>query len=287
MSINNKLLEDELTEFCQSDSLSEDGVRAIIERHGAAPNNNDPSIDYKFFHSACDNESVTEGILRCLVEYFPNAVKAIGEEGRSPLHSICRDNKNVTLGMVQILIDAFPESLRHENNDGRAPLHCLCRNNDLDGESGLKILELLIMRCPESVKHTTKEDGDLPIHFAAAWQSLEFCRILIEAYPGSERITCGDDEGYLPFHLACHFNNIATAKYLYNLYPESINVATNRGAYPIHFTIAIEEKSNPATAVEIVQFLLDCDPMWYCRSIKTSFRSIGFAWRQQMIILTG
>ena len=31
----------ELTEFCQSDSLSEDGLREIIERHGCALKNND------------------------------------------------------------------------------------------------------------------------------------------------------------------------------------------------------------------------------------------------------
>jgi len=30
----------ELCEFCRSDSLSEEGLRDIIERHGCAPNNN-------------------------------------------------------------------------------------------------------------------------------------------------------------------------------------------------------------------------------------------------------
>src|SRR6056300_30006 len=122
MSIDNKLLEEELTEFCRSDSLSLDGLCEIIE-HGCTPNN-DPNINnYKFFHEACDNEKVTEGILRCLLEYFPNAIRrADEEERRLPIHNICR-NKNVTFGMVQLLIDAFPDSLRHETNNGCIPHH--------------------------------------------------------------------------------------------------------------------------------------------------------------------
>ncbi len=256
MSINTKLLE-ELTEFCRSESLSEDGLREIIERHGVAPNNNNNDINkYDFFHKACRNERITEGFIRCLLEYFPSAARHASERGRLPLHNICR-NKNVTLGMVHLLIDAYPDSLRHENNNGRAPLHVLCLNNNLDDEVGLEILKLLIMRCPESVRHATSDEGR-PIHFAAAHQSTEFCRILIEAYPGSEQIT--DGYGALPFHTACACNTVATAKYFYQLYPESISVAANNGAYPIHCAIEIEQRSNPATAVKIIQFLLDCDP---------------------------
>src|SRR6056300_1652927 len=124
MSIDNKLLEEELTEFCRSDSLSLDGLCEIIE-HGCTPNN-DPNINnYEFFHEACDNEKVTEGILRCLLEYFPTDVRDDEEEGNLPLHLICH-NKNVTLGMVQLLVDAFPDSLHHEdNNGGWMPLHVL------------------------------------------------------------------------------------------------------------------------------------------------------------------
>ncbi len=266
MSMNNKLLEDELTEFCQSDSLSLDGLRGIIERHGAAPNNNDndSSIDYKFFYHVCDNERLTKEILRYLVEYFPNAVRYAGERGRLALHNICL-NDNVTLGMIELLVDAFPESLRHEDHNDRAPLHLLCGNKKLNDELGLEILKLLLERCPDSVRHAD-EVGRLPIHFAAAWQSLEFCRILIEAYPGSERMP--SDGGLPPFHAACGLNTVATVKYLYELYPESINVmADSYGYYPIHCAIegltalsATANQSNPATAVGIVQFLLECDP---------------------------
>jgi ankyrin repeat protein len=287
----------ELSECCRSEFLSEDGLRAIIERHNnchAAPKFDDPSHkyiffyqacfnekvtegilryllecfpnairfipDYDFFSKACRNQSVTEGILRCLLEYFPKAVRytdILG--GELPLHYICL-NINVTLVMVQLLIDAFPESLRQENDKGRIPLHKLCLNNNLDDDDvGLGILKLLLERCPESLRHTSNR-GSLPIHAAAMNQSLEFCRLLIEAYPGSERIT--NEYGVLPFHFACALNTVATAKYLYQLYSESIHVADNDGRYPIHFAIKglKRRKGNPETAIEMVQFLLDCDP---------------------------
>jgi ankyrin repeat protein len=268
MSINNRLLEEELTAFCRSYALSKDGLRAIFEGHGVAPNPDNPNISYEFFHEACHNKKVTECILLYLLEYFPNAVRdadgyICDEEtkigGCTPLHSICR-NKNVTLGMVHLLIDAFPDSLSHENNYGSMPLHQLCSSKDLDDEVGLKILKLLLERHPGAVRHAAR-DGILPIHFASVRQSPEFCRILIEAYPGSERMVAV--VGALPFQLACACNTVATAKYLYELYPESINVADNNRMYPIHFAIARvqeEERFGPTTAVEMTQFLLGCNP---------------------------
>ncbi len=261
---NNAALLEELSEFCGSDSLSEGGLRAIIERHGST-RNNDPNINkYDFFHEACENERISEGILRYLLEYFPAAVRDASERGRLPLHNICR-NKNATLVMVQLLIDAYPESVSHENNKGCLPLHLLCCDDYVDGEKNLDdvvavdILMLLVERYPGALRHFDR-DGDLPIHIAATYQSLDFCRILIEAYPGSERIT--DNIGWLPFHSACQYNTVATAKYLYELYPESINVAANNGAHPIHNAIVglKHRKDNPETAIEMTQFLLDCNP---------------------------
>jgi ankyrin repeat protein len=276
MSSTSQLLE-EITAFCGSESLSEDGLRAIIERHGVAPNNNDPRVrKYHFFHDACLNERITEGILRYLLEYFPNAVRYpdLLSGGRLPLHQIICYNKNITLNMVQLLIDAYPDSVRHETrNGGWIPLHCLCRNKNLgDKEVGLEILELLITRCPESVRHASSDVGNLPIHFAAAVQPPEFCRILIEAYPGSERITTVN-HGTLPFHVACQFNTVATAKYLYQLYPESIN-ANNDGLHPIHYAIQ-GLITNHAASIEIVQFLLDCDPNVVSQKLH---RKLPFYW---------
>src|SRR5210317_2200553 len=157
-------------------------------------------------------------VVRFLLDCNPDALSTTG---RTPLHIACNicNIKHVKLNTIQLLTDTFPDSLRHETNEGWMPLHYLCHNKNLDDEIGLEILKFLLEKCPESVRHADRA-GALSIHIAAAYQSPEFCRILIEAYPGSERMTVGN--GPLPFHAACRLNTLATAKYLYDLYPESI-----------------------------------------------------------------
>mmetsp|Transcript_14690 Transcript_14690/g.30138 ORF Transcript_14690/g.30138 Transcript_14690/m.30138 type:complete len:179 (+) Transcript_14690:98-634(+) len=162
-----KLLSDELFSHClSSDSISEDGLREIIERHS-----NSNISNYQFFHAACFNVRVTEGIIRYLLEYFPDAASAIDENGQlRPLHFACI-NPNVTPNIVQLLIDAAPISVRSEDNIGRLPLHCLCSNNKVDEIAELEILKLLMQKFPEAIRHADNK-GYLPIHRAAMGQNL-------------------------------------------------------------------------------------------------------------------
>ncbi len=253
-------LEKELIDFCRSESLSVGGLRGIIiEKY----NHHHNVENYDFFLWACRNERVTEGILRCLLEYFPDAASYSCSDGYVPLHFVC-DNKNATLGMVQLLIDACPESLRRANNDGWTPLHLLCNNKRIADSTAVDILGMLLERCPEAVRRA-QTNGALPIHIAAGQgsKSFEFCRMLIEAYPGSERKETSG--GQIPLHFACRSGTLATAEYLYKLYPESINVASPdvgniRVGYPIHYALGgLNKRTNPATAPRMVQLLLDHD----------------------------
>ena len=254
----------ELSQFCNSDSLSESGLREILDKYGCELNDNLDIDKYEFFVVACYNKLVTEGIIRCLLEYFPRAGSA-SIDGMTPLHVILCANKNVTLDMVELLVDVYPESPRIVASETIPnPLRFLCNGETLlDDEHAtiaLDILGLFLERCPEAVRDAD-EEGILPIHIASARRSPEFCRMLIEAYPGSERAPTS--QGALPLHVACGHGSVAVAKYLYKLYPESINVATRKGrkgVYPIHKAIASVNSETPAKAIEMVQFLLDCDP---------------------------
>ena len=252
-------LVEELVAFCRSDSLSEDGLPEIIEKHSV--NNNNQVDNYGFFIVACHNVRVTEGILRCLLKYFSSAASATTSRGETPLHFVCI-NKNATCGMVQLLIDAFPGSLDRAINDGITPLHFLCFNKDIDDSTAVDILGLLLERCPEAVQLAlTNGSGALPIHIAAGQgsKSPEFCRMLIEAYPGSERMTTPG--GHLPFHIACRHGTVETVQHLLRLYPESINATNRVGTYPIQYAMkGLDERTNPAIAAEVVQLLLDFDP---------------------------
>ncbi len=265
-----------LSEYCDlsgpSPFFSEAGLRELFERHGFVPNTD---FDYnahmlagdEFFHNACLNERVSEGLLQCLLEYFPGAaIIRSTSSGETPLHYLCQ-NKNVTLGMVKLLINAAPESVQIEDSIGQMPLHCLCWNIDLDDEVAVDILKFLVMKYPEAIQHFAEigEETEspaklLPIHLAAEKQSPEFCRVLIEAYPGSERLV--DEDLMMPLHCACNGWNAATVEYLYKLYPNAINHANISEQYPIHVAIDLRFRwrNDLAASVDIVQFLLDCDP---------------------------
>ena len=408
-SLPNDLLEsllDNLLECCESETLSEDALREIIDRHELTSDDTPITLsDYEFFLDACDNERVTEGIIQCLLEYFPNAAGATDEEEWSPLHWACW-NKNVTLGIIQLLVEAAPDSVSSVTSDGRTPLYNLCDKRKVDEDNALKILKFLIEKCPEIVRHADDDgnlpihiavctrspefcrllidaapdsvlstsndgwmplhvlcnnrevnekharqllkliitkypeaarcadtsgelpihyatakrslefcqelidaapdsvrsvnnygdmplhslcgkrvddegtalqtmkfliekypeaiqhasnDGNLPIHFASMWRSPEFCRVLIEAYPESERMR--NANGDMPFHIACIMNSVATVEYLYSLNPDVILQATTYGMYPIHIAIKTSERDDPGSSVDIVKFLLDCDPI--------------------------
>jgi ankyrin repeat protein len=249
------LLSNKLLAHCGSDSLSVDGLREIIiERHECASPNRNLNIDYKFFYVACRHETVNEGIIQCLLEYFPDAASATNNNGCTPLHYAC-GNKNITLDIIQILIDEAPTTVRTVDNEGHMPLHKLCFNKNVDDIAAMEILKLLIEKHPEAVRHADNERF-LPIHRACGRMSLEFCRMLIEAYPGSERMT--NSHGVLPLHYACA-HNFAVVEYLYHLYPDAINHETY-GGYPIHLVIGgLRSSDNPAAAVNVVKFLLDRD----------------------------
>jgi ankyrin repeat protein len=212
---------EELLLHCKSASLSEEGLLRIIER----------------------------------CEWTPDTVDA-RRRTPTPLHYAC-NNKNATLGIIQLLIDAAPDSVRSMTNNGNMPLHILCLSSKVDETAAIEILKLLIEMCPEALRHAN-DKGDLPIHLAAERKSPEFCRVLIEAYPGSEQRT--DGNGALPLHLACYYNTLAAVEYLYQQYPEAINHAITEGFYPIHHAISTKFRDKPAAAVEVVRFLLGCDP---------------------------
>ena len=261
-NIISRRLSDELLDFCASASVSEEGLREIIQRHELTPNHDNHNVDdYGFFRFMCQNERVTERIVQFLLENFPDAANAASGDGSVPLHAACY-NKNAMLNIVQILIDAAPESVHSENNYGHMPLHILCANDNVSEIAAVKILKLLIKKYPEALRHIDNDDR-LPIQLAASWgTSPEVCSVLIEAYPGSERMT--SSEGELPLHDACFNNTVAMVEYLYRQYPGGIAHTTTRGLYPIHAAIkGLSDRDNPGTAgeaAEIVQFLLDCDP---------------------------
>ena len=184
-------------------------------------------------------------------------------QGKSLIHVVCAMYNNghrirAGIEIINVIFEAQPASVRSVNYEGRMPLHSLCINRKVDEAAAMQILKFLLEKYPEAVRHADN-DGYLPIHLASRLRSPEFCRLLIEAHPGSERRTTTNGE--LPLHLACALNTLPTVEYMYGLYPDAIGHAATQGHHPIHKAIrGAKRRDNPADAVKIVQFLLDCDP---------------------------
>ena len=265
IALDGDSLSDELLLFCQSDSISMEGLRQILQRHGmTSANDSRHVIDYSFFFYACHNEHVDEAIIKCLIEYFPDAASVISDRGETPLHYACL-NKIVKPNIIRLLIDSHPTSLQVANHEGEMPLHYLCRGQSNNDSEGTEILKILLKDCSSTTKHANNA-GMLPIHYASVSKSSEFCGMLIDAYPGSERIR-DNEHGSMPFHIAICENDIATVKYLYKLYPEAANCPLtihNDQILPIlmAMTRLIDHDDHDVRrgTVDIVRFLLKCDP---------------------------
>ena len=211
--------------------------------------------------------------MKFLLNCDPNQkLKQFG--GKSLLHHACEmeyKSSNIEAGiqMIESIFGAHPALISSVSNEGHMPLHVLCCNEKpMDGAAEIQILMFLLEKHQEAVRHVDNE-GHLPIHIASGRRSPEFCRVLIEAYPGSERITYAN--GALPLHRACSKGSLATVEYMYDLYPNAIDHATTGGYHPIHY--AISNMTNrvipaPAVAVQIVQFLLDRNPSQKLKQVQ-------------------
>ena len=252
-------LEDELYDYCSSATITEEGIHEIIDRHKeSAPDNFLHVSDYEFFHHACRNETVTEGIIQCLLEYFPDAVNDADDDECLPLHYACRNNNE--LGIIRLLIDAAPDSVRHtKDNHGDTPLHKLCANTELEEKNALQISKLLLEKYPESIRHMNN-DGQLPLHYACknCNVSLGIIELLLDVAP--DLVRHEDDNGYVPLHCLCSNTELDDTtrldilKLLLEKHPESTQHVGAEGHLPIHLAAVFTESP------EFCSWLLEAYP---------------------------
>eukprot|EP00984_Skeletonema_dohrnii_P029907 scaffold20876_cov71-Skeletonema_dohrnii-CCMP3373.AAC.1 len=177
----------ELIVFCQSDSLTEEGLFARLSHL-----EHTHTIDYYYYLydslllAICFNERVTHGMVEFFLRRFP-APGYIAPYGFTPLHALC-SNKNATIDIVRCVIEGNPGALVAQDRAGRTPLFYLCANEELDDTMSKKILKFILDTCPESARKRCTQRGLLPIEYAFVdHRSPKFCCLLIEAYPYSDR----------------------------------------------------------------------------------------------------
>jgi hypothetical protein len=189
----------DLRAYCQSDTISVDGLRKRLSRLQLQ------AVDMSQYHilifDICTNDHVSLEIVQCVMEYIPGAASAINTRGATPLHRLC-SNKNATLDIVRCVYEGCPDAILVEDEAGQIPLVYLCRNDELDNAISVEILTLLLEKCPESAQCCT------PIHLACQRRSTQFCCLLIEAYPDSIE---HEHKAYQCFFIFCSIQSSMTA----------------------------------------------------------------------------
>ena len=187
-----------------SRDISEEGLHQIIRIHRSLPNNNLRVSNYEFFHAACRNENVTEGIIRCLLEYFPDAVNAdddgrlpllngiAGPEGMPPFHYACMHNNVET---VKYLYNLHPDAIDHEV-DGYFPIHYALKSvtqRAANPEAAVDIVKFLL-DCDPRVKFQragTLQSSGSPLALACSLEyndtnigaAVEMIGVVYDAHP--------------------------------------------------------------------------------------------------------
>eukprot|EP00571_Detonula_confervacea_P009334 CAMPEP_0172323668 /NCGR_PEP_ID=MMETSP1058-20130122/49364_1 /TAXON_ID=83371 /ORGANISM="Detonula confervacea, Strain CCMP 353" /LENGTH=667 /DNA_ID=CAMNT_0013039733 /DNA_START=111 /DNA_END=2114 /DNA_ORIENTATION=- len=197
-------------------------------------------------------------VVKFLVESDPSVLRMRDIFARTPIHLACMD-KYATVEVVKYLHEMWPDSINTPDNDGLILLHYFClkdtfslRSMRIKESLNLAILKYLLDAAPETVRERCFMN-ELPIHIAARHQSPEFCKLLVEYFPGSEREV--DEFGHLPLSKACVEGCLDTVKYFLTIYPASLSMAIN-GMIPLHATIDSESSDR----TEIIQYLLELDP---------------------------
>eukprot|EP00984_Skeletonema_dohrnii_P023891 scaffold12996_cov79-Skeletonema_dohrnii-CCMP3373.AAC.2 len=172
----------ELRAYCQSGSLTEQGLRERLSHLNLQVEDSTYDI---LLVDVCANDCVTHEMVQCVIEHVPRAASVVSTRGATPLHVLCF-NKNVTRDIVRYVIEGNPDALLKQDEGGSTPLIWLCCNEALDETVAVEIVTLLLEMCPESAECCT-HDGNLPIHFAVRNRSPDFCCKLIQKFSESIR----------------------------------------------------------------------------------------------------
>lgn len=194
-------------------------------------------------------------ILEHIIEVFPNSIKMLDDDKRTPLHLFlntpCQEDD---LPFINTLVGTNPsEILKMKDSIGNTPLHKACkRKQGIVGLTSATVLQRLVELCPEVLEL----DEDTPLH-AACKRSIfplsQVDRLRVLAI-SEAAVKAKDRHGRNPFHLLCHVG--ASEEDLTFMLQRCKSLITERdsiGRTPLH--IAIEAAANESLrAREMQQF---------------------------------
>ena len=261
----------ELRAYCQSDSLTEHGLRERLSHLNLQVEDSTYDI---LLVDVCLNDCVTHEIVQCVIEHVPRAASVVTTEGLTSLHVVCMI-KNVTRDIVRCVLEGNPDALLAQDEFEKTPLFALCHNEELDETVAEEICSLLLETCPESAQCST-HDGHLPIHFACRLRSPDFCCMLIRAYPESSRHEVnGKPFLYYVLFTSCVDDSVAFAvlKMLLEDHPRMVRCVRWNGMSLLHYAAGDEIPR----AVEVCRLIAQAFPGLELELDESGIQPLHFA----------
>lgn len=161
--------------------------------------------------------AVAERVVRALLRRYPAAARCEDDRARSlPMHLACR--AEAPAGVVRALLEEWPEAAARPDRDGRVPAHWACscfRHRAGEGrtttiereERSAHIAETLVRARPDAARAVERKYGYAPLHVLCAHappgsaRAERVHRTLLAAWPGAADLE--DARGRVPRLLRC------------------------------------------------------------------------------------
>ena len=239
-----------LLDFCQEqEDLTVSLLREKLEAGPAdiVRGNLHPDIECNgtLLHGVCYNPRVTLGVVRYLVEIYPEAVRVQTEYCWLPLHRAC-NNAACPDDVIEYLVDLYPDALGVSWPPRGLPLHCLL------GRQTSNRIDVKLGNATEEVLHEL---------------NLDIVKRLVEAYP--EALTNQDNvSNHTPLFCACEREDLSMDLVRLLVDPD-LSVIRLRGGYgesrdlPLEVLMDRNHSTNEKewhAPFEVVRFFIESAP---------------------------
>ena len=165
---------------------------------------------------------------------------------------------SASLDVIKFLVTRNEDLLAVPDETGALPLHITLRFDQISAshlarrfipgialvikKKTLELVQYLVDR-NESTLDMPDKNGELPLHVAAKFVSLEIVECLVRGRNDSSLIT-PDKMGELPLHKACRFGNVAAVKFLMVQNLASVTMRNHKNEMPVHLLCNKTDKSD-------------------------------------------
>ena len=169
--------------------------------------------------------------MNCLLQ-FDSSAEVVAGGIKSCISS---KDHSIVLERVDMLLKVNPEAAHHRFDSSQRNLLHVAVARMLPSTLCIDIMKRILVLHPDAVKEVSSS-GELPVHIAAEYSSLDVLKFLLGLYPESATIVTAQKSENL-LHLAVSYSSDKTAKevtirYLCSRYPEFIRQRNNDGETP-------------------------------------------------------